>query len=64
MIGLLMMLATVIGGSSYVITEGYQRAYDEMVWTDGGVVFPAPKAKPAAVPHGDEDPIKIIVRLR
>ena len=53
-VGLLVLLSVAIGGATYTITAGYQRAYDELVWTDGGTVFPAPKAKPAARPRNDD----------
>ena len=52
--GLLMLLSAIVGGASCAISQGYLRADYELVWTNGGTLFPAPKAKPAAAPHNDD----------
>lgn len=45
------VLLVIIGVASYAITEGWQRAYHEMIRTDGGAVMPAaPKSNLAAFP--------------
>jgi hypothetical protein len=49
-IGLFVILLMIVGVASYAISEGWQRAYYEMVRTDGGAVIPAPKSNVAAFP--------------
>jgi len=50
-VGLFVILLMIVGVASYAIPEGWQRAYFEMVRTDGGAVMPAaPKSNLAAFP--------------